>query len=323
MHDLLLPLLLLSAAVSIAADMDLLFSRYMKEYHKTYVGDELEYRRQVFTKNYEMIQEHNAKNASWTMEVNKFTDLTDEEFEAQYLGFDDSSPTPEDPTAPDIEEMFESNIVYRIPKSVDWREKGMVTPVKDQKRCGSCWAFATVAAVESAMLIKYGKNLSLSEQQLLDCALSAGCRGGEPSWALNYVLKHGLCSEEQYPYDAKRQQCHRCSKVASVHSYYRVKPLKYAALMYYVSRQPVLVSIDSRGLKHYKSGISSAPCSALRNHAVLIVGYGQENGHRYWIVKNSWGADWGEQGFFRLKRVSSSKGFGKCGIRIAPYFPVV
>ena len=207
-----------------------------------------------------------------------------------------------------------------LPESFDWREKGAVTPVKNQEQCGSCWAFSTTGDIEGSWFLSGNQLTSLSEQDLVDCDHNGdqGCNGGLPSQAMQYVINAGgIESEKAYPYYASDQQCKYNSKVptkkvaATISSYERVSQDEDQMAAYLVKNGPLSIGINAQWMQFYNSGISNPKvCNpAGLDHGVLIVGYGVENSTKFWIIKNSWGEDWGEQGYYRIVR-----GVGKCGL---------
>ncbi|XP_028760339.1 ervatamin-B-like [Neltuma alba] len=216
------------------------------------------------------------------------------------------------------------------PASVDGRQKGVVTPVKNRKRCGSCWAFGTVGAIESINAISTGKLVSLSEQELVDCdSASVGCSGGYTESAFEWVIKNGGISEEaNYPYTARDGVCKakkNGGRVVKINSYAKV-PKSDAALLCATARQPITVAFDANYLQFYEDGIfDGGNCkrrSTYANHAVLIVGYGSKDGKDYWIVKNSWGGDWGKNGYFLIERNKNWPN-GVCAINSWASFPTI
>ncbi|GFP88441.1 kdel-tailed cysteine endopeptidase cep1 [Phtheirospermum japonicum] len=223
--------------------------------------------------------------------------------------------------------------VQKVPPSIDWRKKGAVTPVKSQLNCGalihvvgSCWAFSAVAAVEGIKFIRSRRLLNLSEQELIDCdRRSRGCSSGRSEFAFDYIKRNGITSLAKYPYTGKAGKCKYRSKYPRVYiqGYQYVPRNNERALLRAVAYQPVSVSIDARSIdfKHYKRGVFRGRCGRILKHSVTIVGYGRtSNGIRYWLVKNSWGAGWGEGGYIRMLRGLS--GPGKCGIAMMPRYPI-
>jgi len=219
------------------------------------------------------------------------------------------------------------------PKSFDWREQGVVSPVKAQKiegggYCGSCWAFASAATVETAHAIKYGVQelKNLSTQQLLDCDLSDdGCSGGEPEKAFRYIHEHGLTTWESYPYIAEDWHNNTCrlhtNDTTSFEVAYFIQPDELNIIDWLVNFGPVNVAINvPPDMKPYTGGIykpNDHDCifKLIGTHALNIVGYNaNEKGEKYWIVKNSWGTDWGiEHGYIHFAR-----GTNTCGIEDKP-----
>jgi len=196
-----------------------------------------------------------------------------------------------------------------IPDSLDYRTNGKVSAIKDQGQCGSCWAFSTVAFLESQTLIKNNKGQTFSEQQLVDCdkVSDQGCNGGLMQTAFDYIQQKGLESDSKYPYKAKDQACKydASSVVAKVKNVQCYEDQTATQVKQYLnSVGPLAIAVDATDFQSYDSGILSCSAYGL-DHGVLLVGYGNENGQDFWIVKNSWGKNWGESGFIR---VSANKG---------------
>jgi C1A family cysteine protease len=227
-----------------------------------------------------------------------------------------------------------------LPESVDWREKGAVTNVKDQGQCGSCWSFSSTGSLEGAYAIKYGNLVSFSEQELVDCSnirnggTNLGCNGGEMQSTLDWIGSNGgLCTEQSYPYVSgttlKAGTCQKtCSAVSGsvVKSTVAVPTNSDTAMMTALTQQPVSIAIeaDTRYFQSYSGGIlTSTTCGTNLDHGVLITGYGEENGQKYWNVKNSWGTSWGENGYIKIARSESESDPGICGIAKSPTFPSV
>ncbi|KAE8655160.1 Cysteine proteinase RD21a [Hibiscus syriacus] len=217
-----------------------------------------------------------------------------------------------------------------LPDSVDWRDHGAVTPVKDQGSCGSCWAFSTIAAVEGINKIATGELISLSEQELVDCDRSydAGCNGGLMDYAFQFIIDNGgIDSEKDYPYLGADNQCdptRKNAKVVSIDGYKDVVRYDERALKKAVANQPVSVAIEAggRALQLYESGVFTGECGLALDHGVVIVGYGRDDeGGDYWIVRNSWGSGWGENGYIRMER-NVDAFTGKCGIAMEASYPV-
>ena len=302
-------------------------SLFLKEYRT--IEEEVD-RFRIFRQNLRAIDAHNTDiGQNFTMGINQFTDLTPEEFKTLYASgykglqsFGCSSFTSHGTSVPD---------------SIDWTAKGVVNPVRDQGQCGSCWAFATTANAESVWAISSGKLLDLSEEFLVDCAsgvgyFNMGCNGGNPDSAFKYMINNGQRTEASYPYTAGvTKTAGTCQKGTSANvkftGCYDVAPKDQLALKAAVAKQPVTIAIeaDTRYFQSYSGGIltDATKCGVNLDHAVEIVGYGTENGIDYWKVRNSWSTSWGESGYFRLQRSSSTNDIGVCGVAAEPSFPSV
>ncbi|XP_006661549.1 ervatamin-C-like [Oryza brachyantha] len=285
---------------------------------------------EVFKKNARYVSEANKKKGmTYKLGLNKFSDMTMEEFTAKYTG---GRPGPVIGTknrtssgSQATKRRAAANNCY-VPSSWDWREYGVVAPVKDQGSCGSCWAFGAVGAVESKNAIWTGNLLSLSEQQVLDCSGGGDCNWGYPYTALQYAMNTGITIDANYPYKTQQQPCTfdpnnppivKISGISFVNSGDEDE-LKQAVYNY----GPVVVIIEASNDFHsYSTGVFQGYCGTSTNHVVLVVGYGKiPDGPRYWIVKNSWGEGWGEKGYIRMIRdIDSDKGI--CGITTYPLYP--
>lgn len=322
---------LLAAAASMLAPMNgtevLNFSEWVANHNKHYVGlSELNYRREVYQTNVDKILEHNAANHSWTMGLNKFADLTAEEFKARYTGgFSGASKVKQNHT---YKHSGNLRTPSTLPESIDWREQGAVTPVKNQQQCGSCWSFSTTGSVEGAWFIAKGELVNLSEQQLVDCSTAEGnqgCNGGMMDYAFQYIINNkGITTEVEYPYTATGpNECQATGKpvAATLTSYTDVPTNSDMSLATAVAQQPVSVAIeaDQAAFQFYTGGIMTATCGTNLDHGVLVVGYTSDA----WIVKNSWGPDWGDQGYIQLGRGTQFGASGQCGILEVPSFPNV
>lgn len=306
------------------------FYNFQERFSKKYENiQELEARFEVFRTNLRNIILHNLDvNQNFTMGINQFTDLTPQEFKEQYVGGLKTE------VGSYGCKSFSSD-ASGAPSSIDWRQKGAVTSVKDQGQCGSCWTFSATGAVEGAWAISTGKLVDLSEQELVDCATgfsygSHGCSGGQMDGAFKFIIENGQCALSSYPYTSGKTKtggsCEKCSAVAHISSCSDVKPNDQISLKAAVSQQPVAIAIeaDTKYFQSYSSGVlTSSSCGTNLDHGVLIVGYGTENGQDYWLVKNSWGTSWGDNGYVKIARSSSTNDAGVCGIGMDPSFPTV
>jgi C1A family cysteine protease len=300
------------------------FSRFV-QYHKRIYPDHDEFYRRyhVFADNMKFIHSHNEHpETNTTLGVNNFADLTREEFGDFVSNGLQTFPRQ------NICKPFNSKMPT-ADASVDWRTNNAVTPVKDQGQCGSCWSFSATGAMEGAWAIANNELLSFSEEKLIDCSSdygNHGCNGGIMESAFHYSVDNGICSESEYPYTAKQGQCQQCENVASISGCVDVTPNNQQHLAEAVSIGPVSVAIqaDTRVFQLYKSGvITSSDCGTNLDHGVLIVGYGTENNTPYWLVKNSWSADWGDDGYVKIEKSDSTNDKGICGIAMQPSYPVV
>ncbi|KAF4374068.1 cysteine proteinase mucunain isoform X2 [Cannabis sativa] len=310
-------------------EMRAMYESWLVHHGKAYNAlGEKEKRFEIFKDNLKFVDEHNKESRTYKLGMNKFADLTNEEYRTIYLG------TKMDRKGKLSQSRKSDRYTFRVgdslPDSVDWRAKGAVVPVKDQGQCGSCWAFSTIAAVEGINKLVTGDLISLSEQELVDCDTSynEGCNGGLMDYAFEFIINNGgIDSDEDYPYKARDGQCDTYRKnahVVTIDNYEDVPPNDEKSLMKAVANQPIAVAIEAggRAFQLYQSGVFTGLCGTQLDHGVAAVGYGTENGKDYWIVRNSWGDSWGEAGYIKLERNLASASTGKCGIAIEPSYPI-
>ena len=301
---------------NIAAHEEKAFIQYMRDTNNVFTGDEYQFRLGIFLANKRQVQEFNQQGKSFRVGLNKFSHYTAEEYKA-LLGAKQLSA---------LKPAKKSTV--KAADSCDWRTKNVVNPIKDQAQCGSCWAFSAITALESQWAIQGNELLSLSEQNLVDCvSYCYGCNGGWPSSAYEYVkLQQGgqFNLESDYAYTGVDGSC----KFSQYKAYARVKD--YVSVEAY-SEDDLAAKVSSLGVASicidasnwsfqlYTSGIyDESRCSGYSlDHAVACVGYGTENSTDYWIVRNSWGTSWGEQGYIRMIRNKNNQ----CGVASTAIVP--
>ncbi|UKJ88997.2 cysteine protease precursor TacP [Theileria orientalis] len=322
------------------------FHKYMHKYKKHYEGKERSKRHLLFRRKYFDTKEQKG-DRTYLKGINKFSDLTPEERRLMLSNVKPIKTIKDHNKQEDLKEMLERHLTdpaylskLKIAKSfennitdvtkitgenLDWRRAEVVSPVKDQgDDCGSCWAFAAVASVESLFRMLQDSNVDLSEQHLINCdKKSNGCKGGFSDVALDFVKNKGLPEANIVPYTGKDGQCTDPDTdryFIDLFTVFTGDDIFNKSLVY----SPTVVNIGaSDKLFDYKRGIYDDECSVQMNHAVLLVGegYDPESKKRYWIIKNSWGSDWGEDGYLRLERTKN--GLDKCGILTAGLNPFI
>merc|ERR1712083_74517 len=325
-------LLLLSviAAVALAGHADyakLQFAQFKAQYGKIYkTRTEHQMRYDIFQANLKKIEEHNKSGASWKKGINQFSDLTEAEFQAMYLGGYKRLPTPAGNFT------IASKPAKDLPAEVDWRKQGVVTDVKNQGQCGSCWAFCTTEMIESYAGIATGSTPELSSQQVtsctpnpLKCGGTGGCYGSIPQLGYTYIQLFGHITEEDYPYiSGDTMNTEDCTYMpdqaaGAITGYTILEPNSLEAVMDFVANQgPLAIAAYASPWGRYSSGVfDGCPYGGdiAINHAIVLVGYGTDAAEGdYWLVRNSWGSGWGEDGYIRLKRESTAV----CGVNSSP-----
>ena len=299
------------------------FHLFTTIFNKSYeTPEEHQLRYSIFANNFEKIYSWNNARHNFTLSINQFTDMTQEEFTKIYRNLHRSDTNRLKNLA------FLS--MFKLPDSVDWRSNNVVNQVKDQGQCGSCYAFSAVQAIESAWAIKNGTLHSLSEQQIVDCdKVDSGCDGGYMDNVFNWVIQNGgLVQTNDYSYHAKEALCNvdKSKSVVFVKSFVDVPAGNSTQLEAAVVQQPVSVAINAESyqFQFYHNGVFDlADCpnkDSDLDHGVGVVGYGTLNGKDYWIVRNSWGASWGDNGYILMAR---GDGVNTCGILDAASYPLV
>jgi len=314
--------LLFCAAVASATVSDE-FHAFKLQHGKVYRNEaEHAHRMRAFSENLDKIAKHNKEAAegkhTYTLGVNKFADLTEEEWRESLTLNVVKEGKPK--------HFMKSNVVA-IPDAVDWRDEGIVTPVKDQKQCGSCWAFSTTGSMEGALAKASGELVSLSEQNLVDCDnVDAGCNGGLMENAFAWIIKNGgINTEDDYPYEGRDRSCRfdEDKPTYTISDFVEINEKDEDDLTEKLATVgPVSVAIDAGkfSFQLYHEGVYYEPsCSSTRlNHGVTAVGYGTLDGDDFYHVKNSWGSGWGDGGYIKMARGRSNN----CGIATDASYPI-
>ena len=294
------------------------FVEYMSEYSKAYDVAEFATRRATFERNVKKIRAHNSGESSWKMGLNEFTDWEESEITQKRKGLVGR------------DQVLATSVhqpVADVPTEIDWRDHSVVTDVKNQGGCGSCWAFSATEALESHAAIATGTLKVLGPQQMVSCTLNpkecggtGGCGGATQPLGLNYTAESGLSLETDYPYTGRTGTCEK-SKIKPAVGNKGVAVLisnDYGSLISAVgTKGPVAVSVAANW-GGYEEGVFDSKCGYEVDHGVVVVGYGTDStaGRDYWIVRNSWGASWGEKGYIRIARFGDGK--EPCGMDEKP-----
>jgi len=305
------------------------FVQFKEKFDKTYLTmEEQQLRFDIFQANMKKIEEHNKSGAPWKKAINQFSDLTEAEFESLYLGGYKRMPTP----ATKFDTI--SKPAKDLPTEMDWRTKGVITDVKNQGQCGSCWAFSTTEMIESYAGLASGTTPELSPQQVtsctpnpLSCGGTGGCMGSIVQLGYTYIQLFGHVMEEDYPYTSgtttETGDCMydfmNTAPAVGITGYNTMTPNDQDAIMTHVAEVgPLAVSVYASGWGAYGGGVydgCSFDSNIALNHAVQLVGYGTDATEGdYWIVRNSWGPNWGEDGYIRLQRQATAQ----CGTDSSP-----
>ncbi|CAF2873916.1 unnamed protein product [Rotaria sp. Silwood2] len=302
-----------------------------KHVHKKHYNsvEEENVRRNIWEANVAKIRQHNLEADigihTYTLGINRFGDLTHEEFKQQMNGLKITNKTNKFDR-----HTFLAPSHVAIPDAIDWRKEGYVTPVKDQGQCGSCWAFSATGSLEGQHFAKTKQLVSLSEQNLVDCSGkfgNMGCNGGLMDSSFQYIKANkGIDTEESYPYEARDGKCRfkKADVGATDTGFIDIKAQNETDLQIAIGTVgPISVAIDATqsSFQFYKSGVYDEPnCSSTQLcHGVLAVGYDTEGKKEYYIVKNSWGTSWGNEGYIWMSRNKKNQ----CGIATMASYPLV
>jgi cathepsin L len=323
---------------------DYSFDEYQKDFRRKYASaEETIMREKIFRETQKRVITHNARGTSWRESLNEFSDRTAEEMK-QRTGIDRSMMAQQKQS----QQGRKPKKVDRssLPDSVDWRTQGVVTSIKNQGHCGSCWAFAATEALESHVAIATGALFTLSEEEFVacmpnpaECGGTGGCSGATMELAFQFAIDTGLVSEWTAPYTSyfgedggpsvNATMCQLTAEgyalsdntVAGITGFHTLASNDYDELMDAVANiGPVAITVDASTWKNYYGGIYDG-CnqeSPELDHGVLLVGYGTDAaaGGDYWLVRNSWGPTWGEDGYIRLARTANEG--ERCGVDVVP-----
>ncbi|XP_015836748.1 procathepsin L-like isoform X1 [Tribolium castaneum] len=303
------------------------WEKFKRKYEKNYPNaHEENFRKSIFTKTLQEVTSHNARYwkglEKYFVEINKFSDYMEDEMFCCPYDLARKPPNPSIVIFPNMSARPQSD----LPDMVDWRLQGVVTPVKRQGKCGSCWAFAILGATEAHYRKQRGSFVILSEQQLVDCVREVGtCKGVWLDEVYEYIINsNGINYDQDYRYESAPGSCRFKPNKPTVtfKKYAYLAEISEEDLQWIVAKiGPATVSFDARGsqLKSYSGGIYyNRTCTKTLTHVAVVVGYGTEKGEDYWIVKNSWGPQWGIDGYVKMARNRNNH----CGIARKVTYPI-
>lgn len=311
------------------------FEQFVNDFHHSFAPEEITNRREIFNKELARVVKHNEAKLGWTETVNKHSALTSSEKKARFGRSKAVNQAHKPKHLKQLPKDFKLDEVSSLPKDVDWRSvPNVVSAVKDQGHCGSCWAFAATAVLESHLALNTGLLYNLSPQQIAmcspnpqSCGGTGGCNGATSELAFDYIASmSGILEEYQLGYSAYQGQNSACgfessgaTPVGTIDGFIQLPENNYTMLMNAIAKVgPIAVSVDASNWHSYSSGIFNG-CNQEQpdiNHAVTLVGYGEDNGQKYWTVRNSWSPSYGELGYIRVLRDDTDE--TKCGTDITP-----
>jgi cathepsin F/cysteine peptidase B len=302
------------AACRTVADEQHLFNDFKSVFNRQYAEHEESTRLACFRRNLQLIDEKNARGHE-VHGVNQFADLCQEEFAQRFLGFRHSNAT----ALKHRRSTFMGTPNAAPSPTADWRNKGAVTPVKNQGQCGSCWSFSATGNMEGQWFLAGNSLTGLSEEELVQCSKNggdAGCQGGLMDNAFDWVVTNGgIAAESVYPYKSGDGITGTCNNAllknyaAHVTGHTDIAKNENTMEEFVSTSGPLSIGVDALSWQFYLGGIMRYCLGKQLDHGVLIVGYDTTHTPPYWIIKNSWGATWGENGYIRV-----AKGHNECGL---------
>eukprot|EP01127_Copromyxa_protea_P014548 TRINITY_DN407_c0_g2_i1.p3 TRINITY_DN407_c0_g2~~TRINITY_DN407_c0_g2_i1.p3 ORF type:complete len:335 (+),score=98.25 TRINITY_DN407_c0_g2_i1:1018-2022(+) len=317
-----------ASAVFIKEDpkVHIAFNEFKTKFNKVYTAEEERERLEVFRSNLDLVDELNRREGNTIYGVTKFMDLTPEEFRAAYLLPKGTLSKEKKQNVPYVNFNTEN---IQVPEAFDWRSKNAVTPAKDQGQCGSCWAFSATEAIESAWFLAGNPLPSLAPQQIVDCdKVDQGCNGGDTPTAYKYVIEAGgMESEKDYPYEGVDQTCafNKTNVVASIDSWSYITTNKNETEMVQklYALGPLSICVDASTWQFYFGGVVEHLCYEELDHCVMVTGYNDrydwlDRKIAVWNIRNSWGTDWGYDGYLYVERNENL-----CGVADEVTIPLV